>query len=67
METSAKTGYNIDKVDIQYVHVYRTEGNFYTAQTFAVFVDDPTTAYINIAESFNDPVCTVLSMALSQK
>ena len=35
-------------------------------QTFAVFVDDPTTAKIKTAESFNSPVGTVLSIALSQ-
>ena len=43
------------------------EGNFYMVQTFAVFSDDPTTAKIKTAESFNIPVGAVLSTALSQK
>ena len=36
-------------------------------QTFAVFADDPTSAKIKTAESFNSPVGTVLNTALSQK
>ena len=46
--------------------IYRIEGNFYMVQTFAVFADDPTATKIKIGESFNDPVGTMLSIALSQ-
>ena len=46
---------------------YRIEGNFYMVQTFAVFADDPTTAKIKTAKSFNSRIGTALCRALSQK
>ena len=39
---------------------YRIEGNFYMVQTFVVFADNPTTAKIKIAKSFNSLVSTAL-------
>ena len=46
---------------------YRIEGKFYMVQTFAVFADNPTTAQLKTAISFNSPVGTAPCRALSQK